>query len=301
MRGSPKRQAKSLVAMLKHYGNSKHRAKAEARKDMEAGKKISHSLGIYSRNTAQNYQAVYTRFLSYMRDQHDVKDASLTTCDNVREWLMMNVERNIAYDSLQAYAAALEKMPLALESIGIEHDAEWSRVIQECRDAGRKKLSREHKSRAFRCPHRVVKQMSGDFRIAADLQLRCGCRISEISELRIGRNITADVNKITLTNTKGGLIRTVDVPVDLYKKLIEAVNINGEFRIDRRAYAAELKRAAKLTGEKWSGSHSLRWNYARNKMFELEMKKGFSFDDACYITSRTLGHQRPDVTQWYLQ
>ena len=299
MRGSPKRQAKALVAMLKQYGKSKHEAK---RKQVTNGRKtnVNQRTGIFSYNTAMQYQSVYCRFLTWACVTHGITDAVKITPVILEEWLLENVSRNITYNTLQTDIAAMEKMPKALESVGIKPDPAWRNVIADCRVFGKKTLVREHRSRALRQPYRVVQQLHGMSRIAAELQLKCGCRISEISELKLGRNIL-EKNRLTLTNTKGGLVRTVEVPINLYERLMVVVHEKGEFKIDRRAYAMELKRAAKQHGERWTGTHALRWNYARNKMFELEVREGLSFDEARYVVSRTLGHRRPEISEWYLR
>ncbi len=300
MRGSPKRQAKSIVAMLKKIGQSKHRAKATARAVNESGSKVSHRLGIFSHSTAKNYQATYARFFTWARESYGITDAIQLTSEHAREWLTMNIERNLSYDTLQSYASAMEKLPVAFKTMGIDHDSNWSRVIQECRDVGKQALSNDRKSRAFKQPFRIVEQLTGMSRIAADLQLRCGCRIGEITELKMGRNIVGN-NQLVLTNTKGGLVRTVTVPAQLYDQLNSVINEHGVFRIDQKSYALKLKHVAKQLGERWSGTHSLRWNYARNEMFRLEIEQGLSFKDSRHVVSRTLGHRRPEITEWYLR
>ena len=300
MRGSPKRQAKSIVAILKMIGQSKHRAKATARAVNESGSKVSHRLGIFSHSTAKNYQATYVRFFTWARESYGITDAIQLTSEHAREWLTMNIERNLSYDTLQSYASALEKLPVAFETMNIDHDSNWSSVVQACRDVGKQALSNERKSRAFKEPFRIVEQLTGRYRIAADLQLRFCCRIGEITELKIGRNIVGN-NKLVLTNTKGGLVRSVTVPDQLYNQLNNVINEHGVFRIDRKSYALELKHVAKQFGERWSGTHSLRWNYARNEMFRLEIEQGLSFKDSRRVVSRTLGHRRPEITEWYLR
>jgi integrase len=300
MRGSPKRQAKSLIAMLKKYGKSKHRAKAEARRHTEPGKKFSHSLGIHSVGTARNYQSVYVRLLEYVRQAHDIRDICDVTSAHVEEWLMKNIERNIAYDTLQTYCSALEKIPTALETIGIERESDvWSRVIQECRDAGKKVLANERKSRAYQYPHQIVEHLEGNHQVAGALQLKCGCRISEISELKIGRNLV-NQNMLRLTNTKGGLVREVPVPPDLYQELLRVVNEHGIFKIDRKKYATDLKKSALKVEGKFHGSHGLRWNFVRNEMFRLEMEEGMTFESAKAHASSSIGHVRPCITNLYL-
>ena len=300
MRGSPKRQAKSIVAMLKKIGQSKHRAKVNARAVNDSGSRVSHRLGIFSHNTAKNYQATFTRFFSWARESFEITDATQLTSEHAREWLTMNIERNLSYDTLQSYASAMEKLQVAFKTMGIDHDSSWSDVVQECRDVGKQSLSSERQSRAFKQPFRIIEQLTGKYRIAAELQLRCGCRIGEITELRIGRNFK-ESNQLVLTNTKGGLVRTVIVPAHLYKQLKDALNEHGEFRIDRKSYALELKKIAEQLGEQWSGTHSLRWNYARNEMFRLEMQENVSFEKARYAVSRSMGHRRPEITEWYLK
>jgi integrase len=286
--------------MLKRIGESKHQAKARAKAFSSAGLNSRKGLGIFSHNTAKNYQATYVRFFTWARELYGITDATQLTSEHAREWLTMNIERNLSYDTLQSYASALEKLPVAFETMNIDHDSNWSSVVQECRDVGKQALSNERKSRAFKEPFRIVEQLTGRYRIAADLQLRCGCRIGEITELKIGRNIVGN-NQLVLTNTKGGLVRTVTVPAQLYNQLNNVINEHGVFRIDQKSYALELKHVAKQLGERWSGTHSLRWNYARNEMFRLEMQKNMSFDQARYAVSRSMGHRRPEITEWYLR
>ena len=69
---------------------------------------------------------------------------------------------------------------------------------------------------------------------------------------------------------------------------------------DERAYRKDLQRAANLRGQKYHGSHGLRWNFARERFHNL-MENGYTYEQALAQVSRELGHERADITKHYLR
>jgi len=69
---------------------------------------------------------------------------------------------------------------------------------------------------------------------------------------------------------------------------------------DERAYRKDLQRAANLTGQKYHGSHGLRWNFAQERFHNL-MENGYTYEQALAQVSKERGHERADITKHYLR
>jgi len=152
------------------------------------------------------------------------------------------------------------------------------------------------------------------------LQFETGARIHEIGQIRESqlRGIQEidgqayGVIHLDKGDTKGSLARDILMPVATYQrteaevhnsKLIFSHRDGGDvkaFRIDQDSYRDALKTAAEITGQKYSGSHGLRHNFAQN-LFAKLLNEGRSHNAALKETSRAMGHHRSGITLVYLR
>jgi integrase len=107
-------------------------------------------------------------------------------------------------------------------------------------------------------------------------------------------------NQLKLTNCKGGKVRVIELPPELYQKVNEIVQREGVFSFLYRTYMSDLKTAALETNQQFQGSHGLRWCYSQ-RAFKEAQENGASYEDALKQVSTSLGHCRKTITLHYLK
>jgi len=146
--------------------------------------------------------------------------------------------------------------------------------------------------------------------LIAQIQFEGGARVYEASlihedqleGLSKDEHTLKDVGLIRLDpgDTKGGKGRTISVSPETYQRLSEYIEKHQEFRINQNHYRNDLKVVAKITGQKYTGSHGLRWNFAQENLVKLQ-KNGFTYEQGLQQTSWNMGHERADITLHYLE
>ncbi len=109
--------------------------------------------------------------------------------------------------------------------------------------------------------------------------------------------------KILIEQAKGGITGFKYVGKETYMNLENQINNSpeGRFFFNMWSYREALKVAAAQSNQPYTGSHGLRWNFARNRFKEIQMKAKISYEKALSIVSHEMFHQRPDITEHYLQ
>lgn len=101
-----------------------------------------------------------------------------------------------------------------------------------------------------------------------------------------------------LTVEKGGKPGLVALNLVTYKELEDILRKEGVFKIDYYSYLKSLKVASQKTAQKYQGSHGLRWNFAQNRLAELQ-KYSLSYREARQVVSWEMKHFREDITGHY--
>ena len=68
---------------------------------------------------------------------------------------------------------------------------------------------------------------------------------------------------------------------------------------DKNEYREILKDAAEKTEQDYTGSHGLRWNFAVDRMEELQ-GTDMTYEERLQVVSWEMGHERADITEHYL-
>ncbi len=303
MNGSINWQVQKIYSGIKQIGISKHQEKAVARAEgAKTWHQIGQKLGIFSFKTADAYRAVWRNAMEYAKSNFEIRDIEKLTAREIQGYLQSKIDQNVARSTLAQYSSALEKLAVALNLYSNVHDRgkTYDFQIAAYNIKGVENLHKFDENRAYSDPKAIVDQLQDEkYKLVAKLQYQVGLRIRETNMIRSSQ-LLAD-NKLRVEGGKGGLIRIVSLPADIYQELKAAVAAGtGRFEFDKRAYARELKKAANDSGQKWQGTHGLRWSYAQNRFASLQGKGGKSYTAAEYIVSHELGHQRPDITEHYL-
>ena len=215
--------------------------------------------------------------MSYVKSEFGVKDIEKLTGEHVKSFLEYKIEQGISYRTFQQYAAAVEKLEIALNRYSeIKNRGNFynfGSYLKQVREIAKDTLEKTNPTRAYENP------MKG-----------------------IDRNpfTNKEIGKIEVQG-KGGYIRHANVSADTYKELEDYVKEKGEFKIDKNAYRADLKSAAAKSGQEYTGSHGLRWNFAQERFNELQKKGNLTYEQALKQVFEEMGHHRADIKEYYLR
>ena len=212
------------------------------------------------------------------------------------------------------------------------------KLLKEAKEANMLKKGSKVKyySRAYANPCALINALTHPwFRLAATIQFEGGARVSAVEKIYPLRQIKPHKlidNKLTnieivkespkhvfvkqlqgiqpdfytkekvgylLTVEKGGKPGLVRISIDTYELLEMYLEENGSFEIAYDAYIDALKEAAEKTHQTYNGSHGLRWNYAQNRIVELQ-EYGYSYAQSEQIVSWEMKHNRASITQHYI-
>jgi len=299
MRGSVINQVQTVFKSIISFGESKHEAKMEAR---ENGAKTWHDVGkninIYSYNTADSYRQIAIEAFNYIKQNFNIKDITKIEAQHVNSYLESKIEANVKYSSFQKYAAAMEKLAVALERFT---NQKYDFDLTEARELAQKVLEKTDAHRAYSDPQKLINAIQSDkHRVLAEAQLSGGFRVHELNHLKLSQ--FSDSNYSVVVQGKGGKIREIELNEKVYSELKAIVekSDNQKLVFSADAYRNELKAAAERSDQYYNGSHGLRWNYAQILFKELQ-ESGKTYEQSLFIVSHSLGHNRSDITEHYLR
>ena len=314
MRGSIVGQIQALYRLsgISQIGHSKHRAKELARSSgAKTWHEIGKRLGIYSYSTADAYRDVWKQVLSFAKREFDVKDIEKLNTEIIHSFLHSKIEQGVSKRTFQQYAAAIEKLEVALNMYsekfnrGNTYDFNLSSVRAYAKEVY---AGEETPSRAYESPAELIGALKEPVhQLVASIQYEGGARLDEVRTIREWSfkgirtdRLTGEKRGYIEVKGKGGKVREIGVSPDTYNTAKEWVKNFDRIGFDERAYRKDLREAANLTGQEYHGSHGLRWNFAQERFHNL-MEKGYTYEQALAEVSKELGHERADITKHYLR
>ena len=162
-------------------------------------------------------------------------------------------------------------------------------------------------NRAYNNPEFLILNLQNTLhKLAAKIQLEGGARIEGVALIKPEQLLGIKTDKVTktqkgiiFTKEKGGKQGEVLVSVETYTELENYLSLNSKFKINRQDYYNDIKQAALISKEIAEGSHGLRWNFAKRRMFEYG-KAGYSYSDSLQEVSYEMKHNRASITEHYL-
>ncbi|MDO9566882.1 MAG: hypothetical protein Q7J15_09100 [Candidatus Desulfaltia sp.] len=321
MRGSINYQVNQIFLKSEIFtpGVSKHAEKAVARESgAQTWADLGKFLNVYSYNTAKTYKDVWHQFGHYCRQELGVRDLEKSlTGEHVKSFLESRIADGVRFSTFQKEAAALSKFENAINKFavntGSERTYDFRSAMTDVRQEAAQILERFQGTRAYTDPDRLAQNISNDnYRLGAQIQHGGGTRLYETSKIDLdqlsGRGTDPHTGKavgfirLDPADTKGGKGRTISISPETYSQLEAHIAQHGEFRIsDSNSYRDALKQAAGQSNQEYTGgSHGLRWNYAQERVSELQ-RAGLTYDQAISQTSWDMGHERADITEHYLK
>jgi len=298
LRGNISYQVHEVFKSIIRFGESKHEAKEIAR---EAGARTWHELGknldIYSYSSADSYRDVAKEAFAFAKENFGVKDITRLESQHINAFLESKVEANVKYSTFQKYAAACEKLEVALNRFT---GKEYNFDLTEVRELAQQILQKTDAHRAYENPQKVINAVSNQtFKVIAQAQLESGARVSELNHLKLSQ---FKENGSIEVQGKGGKIRDLELSEKTYNdlKAIVLKSENQKLTFSTDAYRNELKAACEKVNEAYQGTHGLRWNYAQSMFAQLQ-QQGKTYEESLSIVSERLGHERSDITEHYLR
>ncbi|WP_163329419.1 hypothetical protein GFV12_08510 (plasmid) [Desulfurobacterium thermolithotrophum] len=261
---------------------------------------------IRSFKTAKEYTGVWLHLASYVRENFGINKITDIRAEHIESFIEQKAE--LSPKSLRNISSAIGKLENVIEQkLGLEVDF-GSREDYSGRWFANKIASEMESSSsrgAYENPQALVENLSSPtHQLIAELQWQGGFRIHEVAGIRESSfkswtDSWGQEHWGIEVRGKGGYIRTVELPSDVWGRAKEHVEEFGKIGFSYREYLNDLRESAWETGQAYQGSHGLRYNFAQEKYEEL-IEAGWGHNEALKEVSEMLGHHRPEITQHYL-
>ncbi len=252
-----------------------------------------HSPLVHSFSTFNRYMGVVKEFVNDMKEagKRRVEDISY---NDVREWL----ERKAGYcteKTLKVNMSALGKYFETLERKDISQSIkrDFVDIYSKAKPSGAVE--------PFTNPQRVINSLRDErFKAVATLQYLTGARLGDV------KKITINNNTVTINKSKGGKTRNVYINDEERLNRIEQAHnvIKGlskeEWDTVRKEYPNEVHSVCVKLGERYTGTHAFRVNWAQEEYQRLTAK-GMDEVEALKTLSQELGHERLSMSVYYLK
>jgi integrase len=303
--------------VLPKKGEGRHKIKQElAEKNITTKHDQGKNCGFSSWDHANKCVNIYEDLARYAQNEHGLKDFEKLDNNMVRGYLIEVSERPIQREHFNNVRAAISKLEyiqnLFAGKTKSGNTYNFEKVYQESK-AWASELEKGVAPRAMADPQKVIDNIKNpDHRLRAQAQYEAGARINAISLITTDRlagikkhpylpdKIVGEI-RLHRHDNKGGKAGSLYVSKETYERIERKVNENGGiwYQKDKQEYRDSIKEATLITGDRYTGSHALRHNYAQRMVGELQ--KHYSAAESLRLTSKLMFHERPQITQHYLR
>src|SRR5574344_1578217 len=297
MRGSVYYQSSQLVKQIFQAGAKK-------------GDKINPNHEYYqmvsSYKTMESYRRVWNNFFNYLLEHWKIRNFEKISSEHVQAYMDYKIEYYPSKQYLEKISAALGKLEIALKKFSKNIHNENREYDFSIRQTILNEASNYH-NRAYNNPELLIYNLKNPMnKLAAKIQLEGGARIEGVALIKPEQLLGIKIDKVTkiekgsiYTKEKGGKQGEVLVLLETYKELENYISINSKFKINRQDYYNDIKQAALISREIAEGSHGLRWNFAKRRMFEYG-KADYSYSESLQEVIYEMKHNRASITEHYL-
>ena len=284
--GSDVTRGQETRAAIEHGATGRHAIAAET--------------GIHSSLTLDRYKATWRDYLSYCRGEGGYgRDPRNYPPESVADYMSHRIDGGCSANTLQSIGSAMGKWAaMADRAYGGTRFQDWAKPIAESRSMGRQVCPHmDTETRAFKDPLHVIQAMDDPrARLAAALQLSTGLRAMNVCKMQLNSD-----GSLFVRSKAGYTCPHFVIPAQISNELRALADPSGRVNlIGYKAYISQIQAACAAVGEKYSGSHAFRHNYAQNRYHELR-GQGMSVDRAKLQVSVELFHHRLDVVDKYLR
>ncbi len=316
MRGSVNYQINQIFYQSEIFqpGTSRFADKQSALDKLSKGERTSSNISRLTNLHSHKYgqgdvKNAWQRLGNFAKENYGLKDMTKLEAKHVQAYLENKIPAHSSYNSWRVEASQLAKLENALHKFNNDKNQDLRGAIEKVRDVAKNELPGEgRRISGFDNPKAVIEGLKNDdHKLAAKLQLEAGCRRSEAvyvrpDQLKGVKNDPATGQPrgvVALENTKGGKERDVQLSEKTYREL-ENRTASGAFKVSANAYSKDVSNSARSLNEQYTGTHSFRHNYAVERYNEC-LQSGYNDAQAMQDTSWQLGHERAEVTTYYLR
>lgn len=272
-----------------------------------------HFQKVASYNTMESYRNIWNNFFNYLKEHWNLKDFEKIEAYHVSAYMDYKIEYYPSKQYLEKISAALGKLEIALKHFAKNIHGEIREynfsirqtLLDEARDLNY--VANNYHNRAYNNPEVLINNLQSPFhQLAASIQYEGGARIEGVALIK--KDQLQGIKLDTITNTQKGIIFTKEkggkegeilVSIKTYYELENYLNQKKIFKINRQVYYEDIKRSALLSKEIAEGSHGLRWNFAKRRMFEYA-QAGYTYEQSLQAVSTEMKHNRASITEHYL-
>lgn len=263
------------------------------------GAKGSHethdNLRIFSYSTEDSYISCFRQFMRFVYLEYGLKQPEQTRPEMLRAFAVHLVDAGASQNTYQKYMSALSKFDNILE-IATKNKVNWEKPLKDLRPLKTACPDKEH-ARAYDYPRILIKELDGNYKIAAQLQYYCGLRVADAVYIPADR--WDPYTRTGIANSKGGQQIAFRPPPEVAVAISCKIEAEGKFSV--RGYPYALKAACERLGIEFNGTHGLRANFAKERMEHYEKGCRLSHREALQRVSEEMGHHRPTITERYLR
>lgn len=299
MRGSINNQVNQLWREVDGIGESKATSRSDSDYKGHNGHKISEK--VHSFKSKDEFIRVSKELASYAKENFKIKDIQAINKEVVTAYINNKIEDGLYRRTISSYVSILAKIQVGLSKMPLKQEAHKSLYSQKDLKSIRTTVDElaiksVHTNRAYINPASFKSDMSVKSSIGYQLQLEHGLRVNEATLVRPSQLLKDNTLRV---QGKGGYERDVKLSSTLYNQIKQEIKANGSYNQSYNTYLKDLKNSVAKAGEKWTGTHGLRYNYAQSQMTKYQEK--MSYKEALAKVSFELGHHRIEITKHYLK
>jgi hypothetical protein len=290
-RASPNAIIKTIMNNANGINTSKIKAKSKSDLLGQNGQKVS--IKNHSIKSQQNFRTVLTQYINFIKDNYEGKVLKHINNDTILQFIAYKTNQ-VQGNTINTYISAFGKISDNLNDLGINFTDRD--IITDYRTILKNhniELHTHNVNRSYEKPLELVNYMREHtlFGLSASLQYFSGLRLDDatnFSKLAINQD-----NTLKVTGSKGGINYTTKaLPKWLINELQQAKEQN--IHIDKDEYRKALIDASNGTGQNYTGTHGLRYNFANERVRELK-DKSLSQNEAMLKASLEMGHSRISI------
>ena len=269
---------------------------------------------VSSYKTMESYRNVWNNFFNYLKEHWHIKDAEEINFQHIIAYMDYKLEYYPSKQYLEKISAALGKLEIALTyytkaKYGEARNYNFS-IRQSMLNGARNfdLVADNYHNRAYADPLLLINTLKENpwHHIAASIEYEGGARVEGCAlikkeQLHGYKNdpITKEQKGVILTKEKGGKVGEILITETTYQRLESCIALYDVFKLKRSEYYQAIKKACQSLNIPSEGTHGLRWNFAKRRMFEYA-QAGYSYEQSLQGVSWEMKHNRAYITEHYL-
>ena len=269
---------------------------------------------VASYKTMESYRNVWNNFFNYLKEHWQLKDAEEINFQHIIAYMDYKLEYYPSKQYIEKISAALGKLEIALTyytkaKYGEARNYNFS-MRQSMLNSARNfdLVADNYHNRAYADPITLINSLKENpwHHIAARIEYEGGARVEGCALIKkeqlLGYKydpITKEQKGVIFTKEKGGKVGEILINENTYRRLESCIALYDVFKLKRSEYYQSIKKACQTLNIPSEGTHGLRWNFAKRRMFEYA-KAGYSYEQSLQGVSWEMKHNRAYITEHYL-